>query len=567
MPLAILLQEQLGILTKGVDEKLRHWDEATERFSLVVDRLRSAYLVHWFGSALPSVGLALEVGLVNMHELRARWLAIGAPAAGAAPPVGPNLLEPLLGAGGTLAGIFASPLNGILLTTAIGSVVHTWWAKTLAVVNFLSAGLLVGAGLAAGGPTLVLGLVPYAISGQPRELFDFLGAVAELAEPLQRFWQQVSGPRDAVRNPLLRELLILGDRMAALTAFLLGAFAVLITRIDVFLEPLRLGFVAVGSLVLYLWPVILLAFTQTVDVVVGLLHGPDSVPALLRRVLAVLAGGFRRIGTGLAATFALLRDDFRLYSTWGGWLVGWWSAVAEPAVRLQTVDHPTVRFLQSFAGSFGALSEWKARDAPAGPPSPPGTFTKVATWLLRKTGMPAATPKLPGLPPLPPLIPLGEIGPLVDVVGLLRRLGVGGLPGNPFEIGSAGRDVLQRAARPPSVFAGERAALDAEARRPQPLARTLEVATYLSLARRVVGPAAAESVRGLEDVLTRIDATIRAERKPLPVKDVPEPTGLTPVIRRLRIRSHGRTSEVLQTWADDLRRELNAADYAIPVGG
>ena len=78
MPLAILLQEQLGILTRGVDEKLRHWDEATERFALVVDRLRSAYLVHWFGTALPSVGVALRVGLANMHELRARWLAIGA---------------------------------------------------------------------------------------------------------------------------------------------------------------------------------------------------------------------------------------------------------------------------------------------------------------------------------------------------------------------------------------------------------------------------------------------------------------------------------------------------------
>ena len=72
--------------------------------------------MHWFGTALPSVGIALKVGLVNMHELRARWMAVGGPQAGATPPVGPNLTEPLLGAGGTLAGIFASPLNGILLT-------------------------------------------------------------------------------------------------------------------------------------------------------------------------------------------------------------------------------------------------------------------------------------------------------------------------------------------------------------------------------------------------------------------------------------------------------------------
>ena len=48
--------------------------------------------------------------------------------------------------------------------------------------------------------------------------------------------------------------------------------------------------------------------------------------------------------------------------------------------------------------------------------------------------------------------------------------------------------MLDRAAHPPSVFGSEWAALEAEARRPEPLARTLEVATYLSLARRVVGP-------------------------------------------------------------------------------
>src|SRR5262249_30870904 len=107
---------------------------------------------------------------------------------------------------------------------------------------------------------------------------------------------------------------------------------------------------------------------------------------------------------------------------------------------------------------------------------------------------------------------------------------------------------------------------EAEARRPEPLARTLEVATYLSLARRVVGPAAATGVRGLEDVLARIDAVIRTDRQRLPVKDVPEPTQLTPVIRRLRVRSRGRTSEALQGWVDDLRRELNADPYTIPAG-
>ena len=85
--------------------------------------------------------------------------------------------------------------------------------------------------------------------------------------------------------------------------------------------------------------------------------------------------------------------------------------------------------------------------------------------------------------------------------------------------------MLDRAAHPPSVFGGEWAALEAEARRPEPLARTLELATYLSLARRVVGPGrggwrARPRGRALAD---RRDDQGRANAR-LPVKDVPEPT-------------------------------------------
>src|SRR5262245_22077801 len=358
-----------------------------ETIATVAERLRSAYLVHWFGTALPSVGNALKVGLANMDELRARWMAVGGPQAGATPPVGPNLLEPLLGAGGTLAGIFASPLNGILLTTMIGSLVDTWWAKVLAVVNWLTAGLLMTTALSLGGVGLPIELIAYALSGQPRELFDFLGAAAELAAPLQEFWRQVTGPREAVRNPLLRELLLLGDRIAALVAALLGTFAVLITRVGPLLESLRLGLVAVGGLVLDLWPVIVLALTQSVQVVTGLLSGPDSVPALLRRVVAILATSLRRIGARLAATVAELREDLSWRTFWGEWLLGWWAIVAVPQIRAVTVDHPTVLYLRSFVAELGVASTWKARGAkPSGTTSSsPGALSGVIDWLMHKT--------------------------------------------------------------------------------------------------------------------------------------------------------------------------------------
>jgi hypothetical protein len=266
----------------------------------------------------------------------------------------------------------------------------------------------------------------------------------------------------------------------------------------------------------------------------------------------------------LGATFAVIRSELSALMTRGGLQAeSWWSAMA-PIVRAETVDHPTVRYLRSFVGSLGALSSWRGRGAPPpGPPSAPGTFTKVVGWLLRKTGMPTTFPTMPSLPSLPPLLPFDAIGAAVEGMEehpFLR-------PPNPLELTPEGMQVLERAARPPSVFGGEWAALEAEARRPEPLARTLEVATYLSLARRVVGPAAAAGVRGLEDVLSRIDAVVRTERQRLPVKDVPEPTELTPVIQRLRVRSRGRASEALEAWVADLRLELNALEYPVPVGG
>src|SRR2546430_913415 len=145
MPLAILLQEQLGILTKGV-KKIQGWDSATETFALVVDRLRSAYLVRWFGTSLPSVGLSLRVAFANMDELRRRWLAIGAGRAVETPVSGPNLTEPLLGMTGTLVGIFATPLNAALLSVLFGNLVERWWQVGLAAANWLTFGLL-GSGI------------------------------------------------------------------------------------------------------------------------------------------------------------------------------------------------------------------------------------------------------------------------------------------------------------------------------------------------------------------------------------------------------------------------------------
>lgn len=181
--------------------------------------------------------------------------------------------------------------------------------------------------------------------------------------------------------------------------------------------------------------------------------------------------------------------------------------------------------------------------------------------------MPTVTPRLPGVPALPPLVPLRTIGTIAGAFESMQALGV--LPGgasNPLALWGGPRAVLRRAQRPPSVFAGEWAALRAEAGRQEQRQRALETATYLGLAGRLVAPAAAEKVRELEGVLSRLDEVIRTDSAGFPVRDVPEPTALSPSIRTLRVRVRGMAgAEAVRAWVDELRRELNAAPYPVPA--
>jgi len=567
MPLAIMLQQHLSVLTKGV-RRIDRWRAVTETFELVVARLRSAYLVRWFGTRLPTRGLALNVAFVNMDALRRRWSAIGGGRRVQTPAIGPNLTEPLLGLGGTLVGILASPVNSVLLGLTLGTLVDRWYTQLFAVANWLTGGLLGGGilGLAgiAGGVGLLVGLAAGAISGQLRGGFDLLGALAEIVEPLQALWEQVSGPREAVRNPLLRELLILGDRLAALVAALLGAFSVLVTRIGPLLAPIALGFLATARIGQELWGLVRFVLEQTIEFVTGLL---STVPRAMRGAIVPLTRGFSKIGALFTVLWETISGSFSRFAGASAVLVGWWWRAGQPFVRAHTIDHPTVSYVRSFIAQLGVAKGWRARTAAPSTPSSSsgGTFGKV----LGALGAPPAPP-LPHLPGLPPLLSLALITPLAHAAAdapsaLPNPLDLG--VGRPMDLGPAAGAVLRRAQHPPSIFAGERAALRAAQARPEALERSLETATYLSLAARIVSPAAAEHVRTLEGLLTRLDATIRTERPHHPVRDLPEPTELSPQIRTLRVRARGLAPAAVRAWTEELRRELNATPYPVPAAG
>ena len=401
-------------------------------------------------------------------------------AASGTPAIGPNLTEPLLGARrDARRHLRLAAATGSCSALLAGSVIDRWYVQAFAVANWLTAGLLgTGAfGLVAGiGGLGILALAAWAISGQPRGAFDLLGAIAEFAEPLLEFWKQVTGPREAVRNPLLRELLRIADGVAGLVALLLGAAAVLITRVGPLLDPLRVGLLATMGLVRELGALIAFVVVQTAAFLRSLLSGPASVPRLLNVVLAGLARTFRRIGTSLQRAWTTIADEFSSFGAGAaGTLSMWWRALGSPFVRFHTLDHPTVAYLRSFIGQVAVAGQWRDRVAKEEAkkleeeekrtgkkpqPEPPGIMGQAADWVVGeiKRNMPAAKPVLPRIPGTPQLLSLRLIAPIADALAALPWL----VP-NPLALGTEATAVLRRAQRPPSVFAREWEALRAAA--------------------------------------------------------------------------------------------------------
>jgi hypothetical protein len=243
MPLALLLQKTIKALSTGV-KQLDNWNQLVQLEQLLIGRARSAFLVHWFGTPLPLHGAHLRVVISNIAALQSRYQAIRAANSQAG---GPNLLKPLAGMSGSLAGMLLSPIAGI--GVSIGAIKYGWHQKKknwlviiLASVNLITFGALIPIvgviGLAGGtGAALLIG--SGATPSEPvLNAYILLGAAAQMLLALNDLLGQLLGPRTAIRNPLLANLLALADKLADLLPLLLAGFALLITRISGLLVPL-----------------------------------------------------------------------------------------------------------------------------------------------------------------------------------------------------------------------------------------------------------------------------------------------------------------------------------------
>jgi hypothetical protein len=600
VPIALLPELTRTLARAG--RMLAPWSRLVLLEEQVLRRARGAFLVHWLGTSVPVRGLQLHVAIRNIDAFRQRYLAVERSMPGPATPL--NLLGPLAGIGGLVVGMAMSPTGWVLVAryadeiadrliggTAGGilGLVYRLFGYALAPVLGLGLGLPVAlagafAGVLGGGPA-------------PRAVYELLGELAMLIDAVVRFWDVLTGPRGAVRNPLLRRILHVLDRFAGLFAQVLGFAAILVTRVARFVPHLVGEFRALGGL--------LDAVAAALSDIVGgigdrlsaaFVEPPNPLSVLERvfdsfvelpglvvaKVTELVEGATSELTLAFGAISAAI-DAFvgtlsaRLSAAFGETAVGLLVARVQRLLRLM----PAVR--EAFAQA--------ARRPPEEPgliPIDPlgdlgsaiwrgtlyaitGGFTGSLNDLIESFGrirfpsFPAVTP--PGFPALPTIESLDAIMARIgrptglDATALTERLRA------EADAALAERHVPAELLRDPtSAFALERR--DLLASRGRPTLRLdderLRDLIYLA-AGRVLPPALrvyAPDVRALFDQIDREVYDI--ERPPLehPMLELEDNGRLRPVVQMLTVRARGADAPDVRAFRDLLVEELRGRAYA-----
>lgn len=242
MPI-FLLPEMAATLLK-LSSRLADWDRLARIEEQLLRRARSAFLVHWFGTGVPQQNLNLLIHIDNLDELRQRYRIVDQSRERHDSRL--NLFAPLAGMIGVVAGLVFNPTGGVLAATAV----RTWFDMfssggvawiTLQVLYRLVVDHAIAPGLFSGAGLLVLVAAPMLLAvglsaglgGNPPvvAVHDLLGKIAMLVDAFLGFWRQITGPVDQIRNPLVRTVMRLLHRIAALFIQLAGFVSLVVVRL------------------------------------------------------------------------------------------------------------------------------------------------------------------------------------------------------------------------------------------------------------------------------------------------------------------------------------------------
>jgi hypothetical protein len=593
MPLALLLQGVIKTISKGA-KQLTPWAMMAYLEELLVDRARGAFMVHWFGSSLPLEGLQIRIAIANLDELRMRFNEVLAERNRRTTATGLNLLDPLAGLAGTVAGMLVSPAGQLMLMIALEQHLSSLWQGLGHMLNWLSGGLLgAGVGIVVGVAALPLAMLGTLamLATDPesvRRVYNFLGAMAELMNATRQFIGLLLGPREAIRNPLLRRILEIADNISNVTMAAIGAFALLITRISPLLLPLPGQLRAFYNLLQPVQEIFTVLITDLRDRLTALFEGDRSPANRAQGLLGVLTGGFSEVND----VFHILLGEVSAFFTWG-WqsverafsggetdtqsVMGWFSIIKIELAQAFTL-HPTIQVILRLIDVFKAAAPHFRSTSPSAPSS--GISARIKQAVLDAV-LPPSLPDFPALPQLPDTDALQaqldvppdlNLGTIQLFAFLTEPFRVPEFEPLAAEVQAAAR----RATRPRSYFAAERRRLTEElGRSPTEALEQLyqEQIPFRSALMDVIASQAAEFVPELRQVFEAIDRHIferTAEQQPaaeqqssglFPVRIVPEVEYLRPDIGELRIRIIGVEQPVANAWGRSLQAVLQAQSY------
>jgi hypothetical protein len=595
MPIFLLLAETTWTWQFAA-KQLESWVHMVTVEEVLIDRARSAFLVHWFGMHLPLKGLGLKVYIENLQELSDRYLVASKSAKGEV--TGLNLTEPLAGIAGQVAGTIVSPI-GILLRIETGLRKSATWVQVLAGVLLTLTGALFAWSGEISGVVLGVGLpvgflAGLALGGTQEEntgaAIEILGALAKLLNAARQFLELILGPVEKIKNPLLAQIMKLFQGIAALVPQVLGFVAILVTRIGPMLLPLIHEFQAFLALldpVRQILKFIKDDFSERlkalapVDVILRITDVViDSVESSLDFFLNTFLDFLVNAKTLFVKLYHDLKgesgDDAKKTKGWG--LLGFFDTVGEwlhDAVH----KHPLVV-------SFEA---WKLiGEATAGVSFGTVRITAHFAWhafskVLREPGSgPSTFPEFPKLHVSTPEEALASYKKPAPaefdfdaILSQAKDLKLKKWPHGPDPLSVEAERQLDRFRHPRSAFGLERKALiDSLGRTPEAMLK--EQQKLRDLISVVVGRILPPELRGYMDDLVsglkKLDETVLGKKEKTknledlnyPVRHIPDNGELRPIVRRLIVRSTGGDKLQIQDFEDRVRKAMLAQRYLAP---
>jgi hypothetical protein len=600
VPIALL--PELTTTLDRTGRVLTPWSRLVLLEEQILRRARGAFLVHWFGTSVPVRTLSLYIAIVNIADLKQRYLEVKRSMPG--PPTELNLLGPLSGMAGFLVGIAVSPTGAILIASQMHRIMDSLVGGTgggiLAMLyRVFGVWILPALGPALGLlalPVLLVGALGLAVGGEgvARSLYRVLGEAAMLIDAVAQFWDMVTGPRRGVRNPLLRSILDLLDRIAGLFAQVIGFVAFLLTRIAPLIPYLVNQFRALQSLGIAVVEALADIFTDFGDRVAAPFTAQPGLLAVLQHVFEsflALPGLLVQKVSELVedATIELLAAFGAISSAIDTFTDELFSQIAAAfgstpvgilVERIQRLLELMPAIGEAFTTSGGGADQEAAEE------SQMGFFGRSALWIVtggltgslenlfesfENIDVPdfpeLAVPEFPATPSLPDLDEImqriGEPSGL-DMTTLSERLR------SEAEAALAERDIPEGILRrPASAFALERRELERTMGRPELQLddERLRDLIYIAVG-RVLPPALRVYAPDVREMFDALDEQVYGvERTPLehPMLDIEDSGRLRPVVDLLTIRSDGGFAPDLRAFRDLLIDELEGRAYLVPT--